>query len=102
MSTTTFVPNGGSMPILEMLPTLLQKPIAQLKKLPCVAGVIAGLQQDDVSTTLTIDFSAQETMDYRKALDCFKVDGLTPKALHVNLADRFMRIKLAISKIALN
>lgn len=96
MENQTFIPNGGGMPVSETMPTLLQKPLYQLKKLACVAG-ISGHPQDD-ATTLHIQFSDRETMDYKSALQCFNVIGLTTKAMQVNPLQRFMMLKLSHSK----
>lgn len=102
METTIFYPNAGRMPVLEKLPTLLQKPVLLLSGLSCVAGIISGLQQDDNSTMLYIDFSEREIMDYKRALDCFKIDGVKAKYLNVNFPQRFIRIKLSHTKSLLN
>ena len=94
------VPNDGKMPSLENMPTLLQKPLTQLKKLSCVAGVLSGLQQDDNSTMLFISFS--NDMNYKLAMECFNNAGLKVKYFYANLADRILKIQVSPSKILLN
>lgn len=102
MDLQIFVPSDGAMPCLEKSPTLLQKPIAQLRKMPCVAGVISGIQQADLSTMLLIRFKQSPDMDYSSALKCFNVEGLKAKFLQVNPAGRFIKIKLFPTKSLLN
>lgn len=84
----------GSFPVLEKIPTLLQKPVLLLTGLSCVAGVIPGRQQEDTTTMLHITFSDSENMNYKKALECFKSEGIKPVFINVNPENRFIKIKL--------
>lgn len=103
MKLSYFVPNAGRMPVLDCLPTLIQQPIAELEKLPCVAGVISGKQQG-YTTTLLIDFKADTNMqlNYKAALNCFAHPGLSIKALSYSTDFHIMKIKLSHSKVLLN
>lgn len=102
MENNHFYPNAGKFPVLEKLPTLLQKPVLLLTGLSCVAGIISGHQQEDTTTMLHIVFSDQENMDYKKALDCFKSEGLKPVFINLNPESRFIKIKLTQTKSILN
>lgn len=84
----------GSFPVLEKIPTLLQKPVLLLTGLSCVAGVITGHMQEDKTTMLHIMFSDSENTNYRKALDCFKSNDIKPVFINVNPENRFIKIKL--------
>ena len=98
MEVLFFSPDGGSMPMPENVPTLLQEPITNLKKLPCIAGVTSGLLQGNGSTMLHIAFHDPETMDYKKALACLNGVGYTSHYLHINPELRFMDILISASK----
>lgn len=103
MKLSYFVPNAGRMPVLDCLPTLIQQPIAELEKLPCVAGVISGKQQG-YTTTLLIDFKAETNMqlNFLAAIRCFSKPGISIKAFSYSSDLHVMKIKLSHSKVLLN
>ena len=67
--------NAGRKPVVETLPTLLEKPISLLEKLPCIAGVISG-KHSGFSSTLLIDFHDNMEMDITSVLKCFDIYSL--------------------------
>ena len=86
--------------LFENLPTLLQKPVALLTTLPCVAGIISGLQQDDTTTFLRIDLIGHIKLS--QALKCFKDEGLKVLYLNIDPATSSLALKIANCKSILN
>ncbi|MXN90183.1 hypothetical protein GR160_03005 [Flavobacterium sp. Sd200] len=97
MLKTNLTPAGGCMPPAGTVPTLLQKPIAKLNKMRCVAGVSSGSLQPNMAM-VHISFSNQKKTNPKKALDCFKRAGVVPKLLHINRIGQFMQIWLQPAK----
>ena len=99
MNVAFFSPEGGSMPMPENVPTLLQQPISNLKNLSCIAGVISGQMQADASFKLHLDFcNNATTTDFISALACLNGTGYIPRYMNINRALRFMDLRLETSK----
>lgn len=101
MISQTYVANAGRMPVLDNMPTLLQKPIALLQNLPCVAGVISGTQQG-FSTSILIIFNDQFPMDDKRVLKCFAQPGLSLMRFVKMCDSRLMSITITKSKQFIN
>ena len=78
------------------LPALLQKPVAVLSGLSCVAGITTGHHQD--STVLQISLNGNKTASYTQALQCLNVKGISPRYLNINPAQGYIKIKLSITQ----
>ena len=98
MELLLFSPDGGGMPQLENVPTLLQVPLTKLQKLSCVAGVTSGSLQDNITAVVRIDFSNRRKSNCKKALRCFSAAGLVPAHLLSNPLGQFMQIWFKPSK----
>lgn len=102
MEVSNLFPSSGRMPLLESLPTLLQKPIDKLQRLTCVAGVTTGTQQADLSVSVIIHFSHFIPMDYTKALSCFIDAALSLKSMIIDFRKLYIMIRFTPSKTLLN
>ncbi|ALM50334.1 hypothetical protein AMR72_16440 [Flavobacterium psychrophilum] len=89
------------MPVLDLLPTLLQKPVNLLQNLPCVAGVISGKQQG-FSTSFLIIFDEKFQMDDKRVLKCFDQPGLTLTGFSKLCDSKLMKITVKKSKQFIN
>jgi len=87
---------------LGSLPTLIQKPITELQRLSCIAGITTGIAKDAHATMLRIQFRNAETMHCNQALQCFSGQGLSLGHLQINTDDYFMMIQLSTSKFLSN
>jgi len=98
MESLFFSPDGGGMPQLENVPTLLQAPLTKLQKLSCVAGVTSGSLQGTITAVVRIDFSNNRKNNCKRALRCFSAAGVVPAYLRSNPLGQFMQIWFKPSK----
>ncbi|MFP9099281.1 hypothetical protein ACLI09_09520 [Flavobacterium sp. RHBU_24] len=87
MTTTSFVPNFGRMPVLGALPAALQLPVALLGQVNSVDAVVSD------ERVVYVCFKYHKEAQYTEALRCFR--GVIPRYINIDKRHHCMTLTFA-------
>ena len=98
MSNILYYPNAGRMPALDALPASLHSSIAQLSTLPCIQGVVTGVDPYHNKMVFLVAFADGQQAEFTQTLNCFK--GFHPARIDFNRREHFLQLSFSETFIA--